>query len=189
MLECLPSTIVDCKKINLNEVDFTNCEDLTIWHYNPASRSLNDLPYAKYIKSLKIYHSNITSFDGLERFGCLKNLETAYCRNLMSFDGLPMDVSFLMIEHAPKLSDYDKLARLKNVEVLRLHECGNMADLSFISSMDMLREFRFVNTSISDGNLQPLIEHYPKLQAIAFNNKRYYSHTLKQIHELLSISS
>lgn len=189
MLECLRSTIIDCKKVKLNEIDFSDCEDLTIWHYNPVSRSLDELPHAKYIASLKIYHSNITSFEGLEGFEHLKKLEADYCRNLLSFDGIPSGVSFLMIEHAPKLSCYDLLTGMKSIEVLRLHECGDIADLSFLNGMDMLREFRFVNTSISDGNLQPLIDHSPKLEAIAFNNKRHYSHTLKKIQEILGISN
>lgn len=188
MLDSLQSSIVDCKKIELSEIDFSNCEDLTIWHYNPKSLSLKDLPQAKYIKSLKIYHSNISNLDGLKRFEFLKKLELAYCRNLSSFYGIPCGVSFLMVEHAPNLANYDELAQMKNIEVLRLHECGNIANLSFLNSMIMLREFRFVNTSISDGNLQPLIDHSPKLEALAFNNKRHYSHSLKQIQEILGIS-
>lgn len=188
MLESLKSSIIDCKKTNLNEVDFSNCEELTIWHYNPVSRLLSDLIHARYIKSLKIYHSNIVSFEGLETFNHLKNLETDYCRNLLSFDGIPSGISFLMIEHAPNLANYDKLAKMKNIEILRIHESGNIANLSFLNSMVMLREFRFVNTSISDGNLQPLIDHSPKLEAVAFNNKRHYSHTLKQIQEILGIA-
>lgn len=188
LLDSLQTSIIDCQKVELSEIDFSDCEDLTIWHFNPKSRSLKDLPQAKYIKSLKIYHTNITDLAGLDRFEFLKNLELAYCRNLSSLSGIPCGVSFLMVEHAPNLANYDILAQMKNIEVLRLHECGNIPDLSFLSGMNMLREFRFVNTSISDGNLQPLIDHSPKLEALAFNNKRYYSHLLKQIHRILGIS-
>jgi len=57
-----------------------------------------------------------------------------------------------------------------------------------LERLPLLTEFRFVNTSIKDGNMQPLIDHRPKLTAVAFNNKRHYSHTLEKVLDELGIT-
>lgn len=187
-LDCMPSTVIDCKKIKLKEIDFSNCEDLTIWHFNPDSHSFEELPELKQIKRLCVNFTNAESLNGLEKLPDLKRLELAYCPKLTSLDGLPDSLDFLMIEHAGKLCGYEKISALKGLKVLRLHECGDIESLNFLNSLPQLTEFRFVNTSIADGNLQPLISHIPKLTAVAFSNKRHYSHTLKQVLEELGIT-
>lgn len=188
MLECMPSTVIDCKRIKLNEADLSNCGDLTLWHFNPNSRSFEELPELRHINRLCVNFTNIESLNGLEKLSDLKRLELAYCPKLSSLDGLPDTLDFLMIEHAGKLCGYKQIAAAKGLNVLRLHECGDIENLNFLDSFPLLTEFRFVNTSISGGNLQPLIDHIPKLTAVAFNNKRHYSHTLKQVLGELGIT-
>lgn len=188
MLECMPTTIIDCKKIKLSEVDFSDCENLTLWHFNPPSRSFEDLPEAKYIRELHVVFTNAESLSGLERFPYLKHLELDYCPKLTSLDGIPDTLDFLMAEHAKRLSGYGFIENADRLRVLRLHECGDIESLSFIERLPLLTEFRFVNTSVKDGNMQPLIDHRPKLTAVAFNNKRHYSHTLEKVLDELGIT-
>ncbi|MGN1108037.1 MAG: hypothetical protein ACI4RK_01530, partial [Oscillospiraceae bacterium] len=185
MLSCSSSSVVDCKIVSLSEIDFSDCEELTVWHYNPSSHSFVDFPDARYIKTLRVYHSNITDFSGMDRFPYLRALEMAYCPKLFSFCGFPDKLTFLMIEHARKLTHYEALGGRKTIETLRLFECGDIADLSFIAEMPALREFRLFNTNVADGDLQPLLDHVPRLETVVFNNKRHYSHTEKQIQEEL----
>ncbi len=94
-----------------------------------------------------------------------------------------------MIEHAKRIKNYDVLQSLSELKTLRVHESAPFADISFINSLSRLTEFRFVNTTVIDGNMQPLLEHKPRLEAVAFNNKRHYSHTEKQIKQELCIES
>lgn len=188
MLSCSYSSVVDCKQVNLSKIDFSDCEELTVWHYNPSSHSFMDFPDAKYIRTLRVYFTNITDFSGMDRFPYLRSLEMNYCPKLSSFCGFPDNVTFLMIEHARKLAHYEALGGKNTIETLRLFECGDIADLSFIAEMPALCEFRLFNTSVADGNLQPLLDHVPKLETVVFNNKRHYSHTEKQIQELLQKS-
>ena len=189
MLKCSPVTIIDCQKTELNEIDFSDCEDLTVWHYNPSSHSLVDLLSAKYILTLKIYFTNVTTLSGLENFQNLIHFEINHCPKLESIADLPQTLEFVMIEHAKRIQNYDVLQSLSELKTLRVHESAPFANISFINSLNQLTEFRFVNTAVIDGNMQPLIEHKPKLKAVAFNNKRHYSHTEKQIRQELCIES
>lgn len=188
MLECMPSTVIDCNTVKLGEVDFSNCEDLTFWRFNTKSHSFEELPELPHINRLCVNYTNAESLEGLDKIPNLKRLELAYCPKLSSFDGLPDTLEFLMIEHAKKLCGYEQIAAVKGLKVLRLHECGDIENLNFLDSLPLLTEFRFFNTSVKDGNLQPLIDHIPKLTAAAFNNKRHYSHTLKQVLDELGIT-
>lgn len=188
MLECMPAMVIDCKEIKLNEVDFSNCEDLTLWHFNPPSHSFEELPEVKNVRVLRVYFTNAESLSGLENLPYLKRLELDYCPKLTALDGIPDTLEFLMIEHAKKLSGHDRIKAAGKLRVLRLHECGNIESLSFLEYLPLLTEFRFVNTSVTDGNMQPLIDHRPKLTAVAFNNKRHYSHKLDKVLEELGIT-
>jgi hypothetical protein len=125
----------------------------------------------------KLTWANIKNFQCLEKFKSIKRLETHYCVKLETDKGLSKfndTLEFLHINQSKKFIFSDELLQLKRLKVLCLNACAPIESLEFLKHFPKLIDFRFVNTNILDGNLNPLLDH-PTLRTVGFLDKKHYN--------------
>jgi hypothetical protein len=177
----------DWKETECNEIDFSKCRYLIIWHHQNKEKDFNNLPEIDGLEYLEINWSSSKSLIGLEKYKKLKRLELHYCTKIESLKGidkLHSGIEYLHINQSKKLKGHTDILKLKNLTTLCFNDCGEIDSINFIKKLDNLVDFRFVNTNVLNGQLSPLIEH-PKLINAGFLNKRHYSHKQKEIDKIL----
>jgi hypothetical protein len=140
----------------------------------PGFHDLNGVTSAEY---LEVSFSNITSFLGIAKLGKVKRLELSWCLKLESDAGLSEigdHLEWLHVSTSRKFSPKKDLFELRHLKVLCLNGCAPLDDLRFLEGMPNLLDFRFVGTSVLDGDLTPLMNH-PSLVNAGFQDKRHYS--------------
>lgn len=177
------STTVDLSKSAFSDYDYSLCKSLTIYHHKSPQSDFCNLPQIDGLECLRIYFTNAASFFGLERYSMLSCLEIRHCPRLTSIGDT---VSFgklesLEIENAAKLCDYSRIGELTSLKMLSLNECGDIDKLDFLLNIPNLREFRFIGTKISGGDLSCLMMH-PSLVSVVGHDRRTYSHKLSDIN-------
>lgn len=179
----------DWKETKLNDLDFTECTHMEIWHHNSPEHDFSNLPDIPELKSLVIYFSNAETITGLEKYPGLERLELYHVSKMKTISGIEMfgGLNLLSIFNAKKVDSFAEIGQLKNIETLRLCDCGDIQSINFISDMSMLRSFTFGGSNIVDGDLHPLLEHEPPLEIVGFNNKRHYSHTWENVCKQLGL--
>ncbi len=162
--------------------------------FRPQSKSLADFPdifekdELKKIKLLTFYGSEFTDFTSIERFSSVEKLSVYNNSSLISFDGLEnLPVTTLELSNIPKITGYERLAVLSSISKLKLENCNRADSLDFIRDMTNLRFLTFPDTNIVSGDMSPLTEHKPTLDYVYFDNKEHYSHTYRQIWDILDI--
>lgn len=180
----------DWENVNKDNVDFTDCNTLTIWHYNTKEHNFKSLPNIINLKNLIINSSNIETLSGIEKYPHLESLDLSYVPKLSSIEDIQYAklLRLLSIFNAKKINNYSKIGELKNVETLRICDSGNIQDINFISNMNNLKSFSFAGSNVVDGNLYPILNHNPMLEFIGFNNKRHYSHSWENICRQLNLN-
>lgn len=179
----------DWKTVDKDKIDFTDCQTLTIWHYNTKEHNLKSLPNIINLKNLIIISSNIETLSGIEKYPHLESLDLSYVSKL----SIIADIKYakllktLSIFNAKKVNNYSDIGILKNVETLRICDSGNIQDINFISDMPKLKSFSFAGSNVVDGNLIPILNHIPPLEFVGFNNKRHYSHSWEKVCEQLNL--
>lgn len=146
---------------------------------------VNGISSAKYIQ---IDFSNIRSFEGISRLGRVKRLELLWCLKLESDSGLSEiadHLEWLHIDTSRRFVPQAELFDLKSLKVLCLNGCGPLDNLSFLRRMPQLLDFRFVDTTVVDGDLTPLLEH-PRLVNVGFLDKRHYNYKSSHIKASLA---
>lgn len=153
--------------------------------YKPKSRSFIELNGATDAISAEFNRANVRSFEGSQTLGQIKRLELHHCIKLESDKGLAAiseSLEWLHINTSRKFEPCDELYKLTNLKVLCLNSCAPLENLNFLSHYPNLLDFRFVNTNVLDGNLEPLLEH-PSLVNVGYLNKRHYNISEKQSDE------
>jgi len=156
---------------------FENVEYALFWYYKENGKSFENLPLLDKLLYLELNSANIKTLDGIEKYRGLKRLELHYCLKLESDKGvgcLSDSLEFLYINMSKNFKFTDELLSLKNLKVLCLNDCGPIDNLNFLEEFPNLIDFRFVNTNIVDGNLNPILEH-PTIRSVGFLNKRHYN--------------
>ncbi|MFC1224119.1 hypothetical protein ACFE6N_09940 [Pedobacter sp. BG31] len=167
--------------------NLSNSEYAIIWHLKEKLSSFGNLTESDKLLYLELNLANIKNFIGIEKFSNLKRLELHYCTKLASDTGLMAlkdSLEFLHINRSKKFVPTEELLSLKKIKVLCLNECGDIDNLNFLSNFPELIDFRFVNTNILDGNLQPILDH-PTIRSAGFLNKRHYNYKNEEIDSLL----
>lgn len=173
------------------QCDFRMWKSLVIWHFNPKSKSFCDLPLAEHLERLEINWANPTSFNGLGKFKKLRELELYYCTKINSLEGLTEinpELSLLSIFNVKKVNDFSDIGYFKNVENLRICDCGNINSIGFILDMPNLKKISFAGSNVTDGDMTPLLKHSPKLEFVGFDNKRNYSHSWEDVCSQLDLN-
>ena len=169
------------KVININQC--MKLKELQLWKYKPASRGFLELLGLNNLESLQITQSSIESFSGLERLTCLNRFEGYYLSKLTSLDGLEnlKSLKTLVIENCKKIKNYEStLGKLFELEKLILSNCGELDSIEFVKRIPNLKFFSFVGTNVKNGDLLALKEK--KMDFVGFDNKRHYSHKMKEIN-------
>ncbi|SDD82495.1 hypothetical protein [Pedobacter soli] len=173
------------KRIDSN--DLANTAYAIVWHLKEKLNSFESLPESERLLYLELNWANIKDFVGIEKFKNLRRLELHYCTKLTSYTGLNLlkdSLEFLHINQSKKLVISEELLSLSKIKVLRLNACGDIDNLDFLSNFPELIDFRFLNTNILDGNLQPILNH-PTIRSVGFLNKRHYNYKAEKIDSLL----
>jgi hypothetical protein len=161
---------------------------LTTWHFKrKGERSFDTLPLSANLLYLELNSANVIDFQGIERFPGLKRLEVHYCLKLESDAGIAAlkdSLEILHIRQSKKIRGLAEIAHLSGLKVLRLNSCGSLPNIRFIKDLPNLLDFRFVDTSILDGDLTPILEH-PTLRSVGFLNKRHYNYSSEKIDAIL----
>lgn len=179
----------DWKKTKLNDLDFTDCIHMTIWHHSSPDHDFSNLPDVPELRTLVINFSNSERITGLEKYPCLERLELYYVSKLQTISGIKAlgELTLLNIFNAKKTADFSEIGSLNNIETLRLCDCGDIPGIKFISGMSGLKSFSFSGSNILDGDMRPLLEHEPPLEFVGFNNKRHYSHSWEDVCKQLGL--
>lgn len=169
----------DFKDNNLKSpnISFEDSEYATIWYLRRKDSSFDNLAESTKLLYLELNWANIIDFSDIHKFGSLKRLELRYCTKLESDMGLSQlseSLEFLHINQSKKFAFTDELLNLKKLKVLRLNACASIESLEFLNNFPELIDFRFVDTNIIDGNLNPIIEH-PTIRSVGYLNKRHYT--------------
>ena len=167
----------DFKKIPKIESEFSNVEYAILWHLKHKERPFDQLPPSDKLSYLELNWANIKDLKDIGKFENLKRLEFHYCTKLENDVGLSKlntTLQYLHINQAKKFKFTDELLSLKALKVLCLNACGPLDDLSFLKHFPNLIDFRFVDTSVLDGDLRPITEH-PTIRTVGFLNKRHYN--------------
>ncbi|PVY36084.1 hypothetical protein [Pontibacter virosus] len=177
----------DWKEDDVKSFDFSKCKYLIIWHHQSKEKSFNNLPHIPDLLYLEVNWSSSTSLKGLSKYQNLKRLELHYCTKLETLDGIESvnrEIEHIHINQSKKLTNHKRITILKKLKVLCYNDCGAIENLSFLNELPHLRDFRFVNSNILDGDLSPIL-HHPNLESVGFLNKRHYSHKDTYIKDYL----
>lgn len=170
-----------CNKFTLPS-DSTNLKSLYISGYKPASKDLSELSSYQNLEKIEINHGNIESIDGIENQYNIDQVMLYYLKSLTSVSSLSKtNVSHVHLDNCKKIKDIEELSKCKKLKVLRYHDAGEIETLKFLKKFNNLEEFRFVNTTVKDGDMNILTN----LQTVAFNNKRHYSHKSSEILKII----
>lgn len=162
--------------------------ELHLHRFRPESHDLSDLPAMPSLEDFAVINSPIRSLEGLGKQKRLIRLELSYCRKLGSLQGLlPLASQLRRLEcqRCPSLSEYGTLAQMHSLEALRLNRCAAMPSLKFVKTMMALRDIRFVDTDVLDGDMTPLMAH-KELRAVAFTAKHHFSHRPNDVQAHIS---
>jgi hypothetical protein len=169
------------KKLSKNK--FEDVEYAMIFQFKYKGLAFDLLPKSDKLLYLDMSLANIKDFSGISKFKNLKRLELHRCIKLENDKGLGLlseNLEFLHINLSKKFQFSKELLELKKLKVLCLNACGPIENLEFLSNFPNLIDFRFVDTNILDGNLNPILEH-PTIRTVGFLNKKHYNYKSEKL--------
>ncbi len=170
--------------------NFACCQELRtmrIWHFKPRAPDLSDLGDVARLEKLEITKTNITSLVGIEALEDLRYLQIAYAPKLTSLDSVAATdcgIREITLESVKNIASYGSLASLPYLRRLKLFKCAPMPDLNWTRGMNRLDLFSFVETTVEDGDLSPLLD-LPMLRYVGTMDKKHYNYKFESINELL----
>lgn len=161
----------------------------------------------EFIEKINITSTSVTDFSGLNSLHNLKvlllddpkgkvNLEHNVMLEELSVDMKNKNISGInklkklkilsMCNYNPKSKDLSDISTLNSIEELdivkstinSLKGCGEMESIEFIDKMPNLKSFIFIKTNVINGDLNPC----KRLEYVAFDNKRHYSHKMSDFN-------
>lgn len=175
-----------CKLKNLNKCQ--TIEKLALWNYNPNKKNLTPISSLNNVKELELNISAIHSLDGIEKLMKLEVIRLNYLSKLEEIEKLEKlkaNLTILRFDHCKKIKSFEGISLLTNLKELGINECGSIPSLKFITSLTELKHLSFLDTKILDGDLSPCLIP-SKIEHVGFLNQRNYSHTDREINEIIS---
>jgi hypothetical protein len=158
---------------------------LASWHYD--STDLTDFAGLFRLEQLGITQTKIASLAGVELLEDLRYLDIAYAPKLRSLEALATGgagIRELSLSKVPNAESYGPLASIPKLRRLKLSSCAAMPDLKWTAGMNHLDIFTFVDTTVEDGDLSPLLQ-LPKLEYVGTMDKRMYNYKCDALNQLL----
>ncbi len=162
----------------IEDKKFVDAEYAIIWYLRAKKQPFDNLDESDKLLYLELNWANNKDFIGIEKFKTLKRLELHYCTKLENDNGLGKisdSIEHLHINQSKKFQFSDELLQLGKLKVLCLNSCAPIESLDFLMYFPNLIDFRFVDTNILNGNLNPILEH-PTIRNVGFLNKRHYNY-------------
>ena len=178
----------DWKSEKWQAIDISKCRYLIIWHHSNKEKTFDNLPNIPELEYLEINWSNSISLEGLSKYKNLKRLELHCCIKLETLDGietLNKGIEHIHFVQSKKLKGHSRIIKLQNLSTLCFNDCGVVDNINFVCKIPRLKDFRFVNTNVLNGDLKPLLAN-PKIENAGFLNKRHYSHKDTEIDKLIA---
>jgi hypothetical protein len=153
--------------------------------YKSGTAGLTLLPPLPMLKHLDLTQARFASLDGIERLPALTQFELHYVQGRKegaSSCALADTLTSVFCSHVRSGVDLTVLRCLRSLERLRLNQCGVLPSTQFLNHLPKLREFRFVQTVVEDGDLSPLL----RLDEIGFFDRRGYSHKSNDIEKAMA---
>ena len=157
--------------LNYNLID--TLEVLTI-SGDRSHQNLKSVSCSTNLKKLWFLQCGLKSLEGIDQFPNLQNLAFDYMRSLQDISQLShaaASLRVLIIENCPKITDFECLYDLVNLEHLYLHGKNILPSLDFLNHMKKLQTFTFSMT-VSDCDLTPCLR-IP--YASSFKNRKQYN--------------
>ena len=133
------------------------------------------------LESLNCIQGKFTSLNGLQSLNKLNLLELRSLKNLTDISAIAAlsNLEKLIFEKTA-VADYSPLQQATSLKFLVLDKASS---IDFVKEMPQLKYVGFAE--VTDGNLNPLLE-LPALESVNFYpHKKHYTHTEKQINEIL----
>lgn len=172
---------------NCNQHLNRELRQLRIWHYKPRSADLSDLSRFTRLETLHLTQTNISTLSGIESLEDLRYLEIAYAPNLRSLEALTAEsgVRELSLKNAKQIESYVPIAAIPYMRRLKISSCAEMPDLKWTRCMQRLDFLSFVETTVADGDLSPLLD-LPLLEYVGTMDKKRYNYKMDALNKLLA---
>ncbi|MCF0062802.1 hypothetical protein MUK70_08495 [Dyadobacter chenwenxiniae] len=112
----------------------SSLRELYLWKYKPRTQNFEGLNIPANLVVLHILKSDIRQTLGLTS-GRVRNLQLHDCSKLESLNDLPTSIESLVCVNCKALESYVDLENLINLKTLSLHNCGDIPNLTFLSSI------------------------------------------------------
>jgi len=168
------------KKLRLPASD-NALRDLRIDGFSPGSRNLTEISRFAGLSKIEFVKGNLETLQGCAELGSLAEVELHYLSKLRDVKCLSKTpVAKICITNCKKIENLDSLADCQNLEVIHYHDSAPLKSIDFIRRCKALKEFRFVNVDVLDGDMTPLLG----LQKFAFTKKKNFSHSEEMIQKM-----
>jgi Leucine-rich repeat (LRR) protein len=160
-----------------------NLKRISLRRYQSKHGNLSDLSGLAHLEEVGIVQSPIVSLRGLGELERLKKLELSHLGKLTLIDEIDRNaesLEFLMFSVCRKIRNHAFVRVLRKLRVLAFNDCGEMPSVAFVRQMPTLKDFRFVNTNVLDGDMAPCAG----VDNASFFKKRHYSHSPEEIKAL-----
>jgi hypothetical protein len=134
--------------INIEALNNTDLQHLTISDFD--EKDLTILSSLIKLKSLSFKTAKIKSLKGIETFTNLKCLSLGGVRSLTDISDITnlQSLKFLEFDICWKMQDFNPVVKLKELEVLQLMDCKNLASIKFVKELPNLRQLDTLGTTI-----------------------------------------
>lgn len=152
--------------------------------YKPKAKDMTALAVGPGLERLKLVQTTVRVLEGIEAFPELRVVELIRAPQLKSVRALAALKRLQAIEclNCRKVEDWPALAGLPELVSLKLNRCGTIESIEFLEHLPQLREFRFVDTDVVDGNLTPVL----RLDGVGFMDKKHYSHKYDEVQRIIA---
>lgn len=155
-----------------------NLKNLTLTYYKSKTKNLTDLPLSSSLIELKLFKTDISSLQGIDKQNNLRKLEIFSAPRLEIINALSKLklLEYFRVEKCKSIKDYETLVTLPNLKKIIMSESGEIKSLEFLKSLKKLEFISFWGTNVLDGNLT----YCEGIAYVGFDNKKHYSHKAEQ---------
>lgn len=168
--------------ININKLD--KIIRLTLWKFQPKSRTLLDLVNFKQLVYVTLTMATIDNLDGIENIQKLKELDLRNIKTLKSFFTDPTKSNLQLEElniSCCKNLNIETLPHINNLKILNLSQMGKIMSIEpLVDKFPNLENLGFTQSELIDGNIEYL-KKFTKIKKIFIDNKKHYSLKEKEL--------